>query len=50
MPSQTEVPLPLILVAHHVPSSVALVRSLLEREGYAVLCAYNGRVAQQLIH
>jgi DNA-binding response OmpR family regulator len=50
MPAQAEVPLPLILVAHHVPSNVALVRSLLEREGYAVLCAYNGRAAQQLIH
>lgn len=25
------------------------MRSLLEREGYAILCAYNGRVAQQFI-
>lgn len=49
MPAQAEVSRPLILVAHHVPGSVGLLRSLLEREGYAVLCAYNGRVAHQLI-
>jgi DNA-binding response OmpR family regulator len=49
MSAQAEVSLPLILVAHPVPSSVTLVRSLLEHEGYAVLCAYNGRTAQQLI-
>lgn len=48
MSAQAEVSLPLILVAHHVPGSVTLVRSLLEREGYAVLCAYNGRAAQQI--
>jgi two-component system response regulator BaeR len=40
----------LILVAHHSPSSVALLRSLLEGEGYTVLCAYNGRMARQLVH
>ena len=39
--------LPLILVAHHVPSSAELLRSLLERDGYTVLCAYDGRVAQR---
>lgn len=49
MPAQTEVSLPLILVAHHDSGSVELLRSLLEGEGYAVLCAYNGRAAQQLI-
>jgi len=47
MPAQGETSLPLILVAHHAPDSVALLRSLLEREGYTVLCAYNGRMAQQ---
>jgi DNA-binding response OmpR family regulator len=50
MPAQTEVSLPLILVAHHNAGSVELLRSLLEGEGYAVLCAYNGRAAHQLIH
>lgn len=50
MAAQAETSLPLILVAHHAPGSVGLLRSLLEHEGYAVLCAYNGRVAQQLIH
>lgn len=49
MAAQTEVSLPLILVAHHAPGSVGLLKSLLEHEGYAVLCAYNGRVAQQLV-
>lgn len=47
MPEQANA---LILVAHHTPSSVALLRSLLEGEGYTVLCAYNGRVARQLAH
>lgn len=49
MAAQTEASSPLILVAHHVPSTVSLLRSLLEREGYTVLCAYNGRGAQQVI-
>lgn len=40
---------PLILVAHHAPDRVDLLRSLLEREGYTALCAYNGRMAQQLV-
>lgn len=48
MPAQGEASFPLILVAHHAPDSVALLRSLLEREGYTALCAYNGRMAQQL--
>ena len=47
MATQGEVSRPLILVAHHTVSSVDLLRSLLEREGYAVLSAYNGRVALQ---
>lgn len=47
MAVQATAPLPLILVAHHVRDTVELLRSLLEREGYTVLCAYNGRVAQQ---
>lgn len=46
MPEQAKA---LILVAHRTPSSVALLRSLLEGEGYTVLCAYNGRVARQLV-
>ena len=50
MSAQAEASLPLILVAHHVPSRVGLVRSLLEGEGYAVLCAYDGRIAQHYIH
>jgi DNA-binding response OmpR family regulator len=49
MAAQAEASSPLILVAHHIPGTVGLLRSLLEREGYTVLCAYNGRVAQQLI-
>jgi DNA-binding response OmpR family regulator len=49
MPAQAEVHLPLVLVAHHAPDSVGLLRSLLEHEGYTVLCAYNGRVAHQLV-
>ena len=48
MSAQRETSFPLILVAHHAPDSVALLRSLLEREGYTALCAYNGRMAQQL--
>lgn len=42
--------LPLILVAHHARATVDLLRSLLEHEGFAVLCAYNGRTAGQLVH
>jgi DNA-binding response OmpR family regulator len=49
MPAQTDVSLPLILVAHRAPDTAGLLRSLLEREGYAAICAYNGRVARQLI-
>ena len=47
MPEHAEA---LILVAHHAPSSVALLRSLLEGAGHTVLCAYNGRTARQLVH
>jgi DNA-binding response OmpR family regulator len=52
MPSQSAAiaTLPLILVAHHSRDTVALLRSLLEHEGFTVLCAYNGRAAQQLVH
>lgn len=50
MSERAELSLPLILVAHHIPSSVELLKSLLEREGYTALCAYNGRVARQSIH
>ena len=49
MPAQADVSLPLILVAHRAPDTAGLLRSLLEREGYAAICAYNGRVARQLV-
>ena len=49
MPTQADSPLPLVLVAHHAADTVTLLRSLLEREGYSVLCAHNGRVARQLV-
>ena len=50
MPAQSAAPatFPLILVAHHARDTVELLRSLLEHEGFAVLCAYNGRTAGQL--
>lgn len=48
MPAQSDVPLPLILVAHHARDTVELLRSLLDREGFTSLCAYNGRTAMQL--
>lgn len=47
MAAQAAAPFPLVLVAHHAPDTVRLLRSLLEREGFTVLCAYNGRVARQ---
>lgn len=52
MPSQSAAAatLPLILVAHHSRDTVALLRSLLDHEGFTVLCAYNGRLAEQLAH
>ncbi|HEX8732598.1 MAG TPA: winged helix-turn-helix domain-containing protein, partial [Ktedonobacterales bacterium] len=50
MAAQANAPLPLILVAHHAPDTAALLRSLLEREGYTAICAYNGQVALRLIH
>jgi len=49
MAAQTGATLSLILVAHRAPDRVDVLRSLLEREGYMVLCAYNGRTAQHLI-
>src|SRR5512146_1470574 len=50
MSAQAGVSLPLILIAHHAPDTVGLLRCLLEREGYAAICAYNGRMARQFIH
>jgi two-component system alkaline phosphatase synthesis response regulator PhoP len=41
---------PLVLVAHHARGTVELLRCLLEHEGFTVLCAYNGRTAEQLSH
>jgi DNA-binding response OmpR family regulator len=49
MSATADASLSLILVAHHVPGHVGVVRSLLEREGYGVLCAYDGRVARHYI-
>lgn len=46
MPAQPTTGLPLILVAHHARETVELLRSLLEHEGFPVLCAYNGRMAE----
>lgn len=37
--------LPLVLVAHRSRDTVELLRTLLEREGFTMLCAYNGRTA-----
>ncbi|HEU5438004.1 MAG TPA: winged helix-turn-helix domain-containing protein [Ktedonobacterales bacterium] len=49
MPAQSAATtLPLVLVAHHARDTVELLRSLLEHEGYTALCAYNGRIAEQL--
>jgi DNA-binding response OmpR family regulator len=48
MPSQPANTLPLILVAHHTDATVALLRSVLEHEGYTALCAYDGRTAERL--
>lgn len=50
MPTQSAAALPLILAAHHRRDTVELLRSLLEHEGFTVLCAYNGRTAGQLAH
>lgn len=50
MPTQKNGSLPLILVAHHAPDTAGLLRSLLEREGYAAICAYSGQSAWQLVH
>ncbi len=50
MPTRANPPLSLILVAHRAQSTVELLRSLFEREGYTVLRAYNGRTARQYIH
>lgn len=50
MAAQTQASLPLILVAHHAPDTAGLLRSLLEREGYTAICAFDGQVAWRLIH
>jgi DNA-binding response OmpR family regulator len=49
MSTQVDVPisLPLILVAHRTADTVELLKSLLEGEGFTILCAYNGRSALQ---
>jgi DNA-binding response OmpR family regulator len=38
-------PRPLILAAHPARDTIALLKSLLERDGYTVMSAYNGRAA-----
>ena len=48
MLTQVDGPLPLILVAHRARDTVELLKTLLEHEGYTVLCAYNGRAALNL--
>jgi DNA-binding response OmpR family regulator len=50
MPARSTASLPLILVAHHARDTVELLKSLLEHEDFTVLCAYNGRTAEQLVH
>jgi PAS domain S-box-containing protein len=46
--AQPDYSLPLILVALRKENTVEVLRSLLEREGFALLCASNGRTAEQL--
>jgi PAS domain S-box-containing protein len=50
MPTPADVSLPLVLVAHHARDTVELLKTLLEREGFTTLCAYNGRSALQYAH
>lgn len=49
MPTQAEALLPLILVAHRDRNIVGLLLSMLNAEGYSLLCAANGRTAAQLV-
>lgn len=48
--SQVDIPLPLVLVAHHARDTVELLKALLEREGFTTLCAYNGRATLHYAH
>ena len=50
MSTRVDISLPLVLVAHHARDTVELLKALLEREGFATLCAYNGRSALQYVH
>lgn len=50
MSVRVDVSLPLVLVAHHERDTVELLKALLEREGFTILCAYNGRSALQYAH
>jgi two-component system, OmpR family, alkaline phosphatase synthesis response regulator PhoP len=50
MSTQVDVSLPLVLVAHHARDTVELLKALLEREGFTILCAYHGRSALQYAH
>jgi PAS domain S-box-containing protein len=47
MSMQVNISLPLVLVAHRTRNTVELLKALLEREGFTMLCAYNGRSALQ---
>lgn len=47
MSTQAPIPLPLVLVAHRTRDTVDLLKTLLEHEGFTVLCAYTGRAALQ---
>lgn len=49
MSAQAPVQLPLALVAHRARDTVELLKVLLEREGFTVLCAYTGRAALQYV-
>ena len=50
MSTPVGISLPLVLVAHRTRDTVELLKALLEREGFATLCAYNGRSALQYVH
>jgi len=47
MSTRVDISLPLVLVAHHARDTVELLKALLEREGFTILCTYNGRSALQ---
>jgi PAS domain S-box-containing protein len=50
MSTREKASLPLVLVAHHARDTVELLKALLEGEGFATLCVYNGRSALHYVH